>query len=238
MNEQLAREEQLRALANRLGFQINDYHLFDRALTHASLSGESEECLPDYESLEFLGDAVLGLAAAHHLFETQPDLTPGEYTRMRAALINRRSVAKVGRRLDIAPAIRLGKGEEQAGGRQRTALLADCMEALIGAVYLDTGWHEAHAFVVRSFHDEFESTRASGLVWDFKSRLQHFCQANRLDLPRFDVVRATGPDHCKHFEIEVFVGGQSAGRGEGSTKKDAEQRAARDALENQGQHFD
>lgn len=238
MTDEITREAQLEALASRLGFQIHDNSLFDRALTHASLSGESEERLPDYESLEFLGDAVLGLAAAHHLFETQPDLTPGEYTRMRAALINRRCVARVGRRLDIGSAIRLGKGEEQAGGRQRTALLADCMEALIGAVYLDSGWQAAHEFVVRAFREEFENTRSSGLVWDFKSRLQHYCQANRLELPRFEVVRATGPDHCKHFEIEVFVDEQSAGRGEGSTKKEAEQRAARDALERQGQHFD
>jgi ribonuclease-3 len=237
MTEENMRNDQLDQLAQRLGFPINDKTLFDRALTHASLSGESEERLPDYESLEFLGDAVLGLAAAHHLFETRPDLTPGEYTRMRAALINRRCVARVGRKLEIASAIRLGKGEEQAGGRQRTALIADCMEALIGAVYLDSGWQEAHAFVVRSFQEEFENTRTSGHAWDFKSRLQHFCQANRLELPRFEVVRASGPDHCKHFEIEVFVDGNAAGRGEGSTKKEAEQQAARDALEKKGQHF-
>ena len=144
------------ALASRLGIRIHQYTLFDRALTHASTAAEANEPAPDYESLEFLGDAVLGLAVSHQLFQTVPDRTPGEYSRMRAGLVNRRCVARVATGLGIAPAIRLGKGEEQAGGRKRSALVGDCLEALIGAVFLDSGWEAARTFVLRIFAEEFE----------------------------------------------------------------------------------
>jgi ribonuclease-3 len=191
----------------------------------------------DYESLEFLGDAVLGLAVAHHLFEALPDRTPGEYSRMRAGLVNRKCVARVARMLDIAPVIRLGKGEEQAGGRHRTALLADCMEAVIGAVYLACGWEPARDFVVRAFGEELDRSEHEDNLWDFKSRLQNYCQGEKMSLPDFVVVRAEGPDHDKEFEIEVFLRGEPAGRGRGRSKKEAEQHAAKAALEYEGQHF-
>ena len=230
-----ARDDELRALMARLDIHFEDRAVLDRALTHASSTAETVDALRDYEALEFLGDAALGLAVAHHLFETVPDRTPGEYSRMRAGVVNRRCVAEVAGQLDIGPAIRLGKGEEQAGGRQRQALLADCLEALIGALYLDQGWEAGRAFVERVFHDVLTRELASDEVWDFKSRLQNYCQAHRIALPRFVVVRSEGPDHQKEFEIEVLVRGEAAGRGRGSTKKEAEQNAAREALEHEGQ---
>lgn len=235
MSEEDARTDELRALSNRLGLGIGDLTLLDRALTHASLSSESVSPVPDYESLEFLGDAALGLAVAHYLFEACPDRTPGEYSRMRAGLVNRRMLADVAGALDIASAIRLGKGEERAGGRWRSSLLADCLESVIGVVYLDKGWDAARAFIERILGEALETAARDGVVWDYKSRLQHYCQASRIELPRFVVVRSEGPDHEKEFEVEAIVQGRPAGRGNGRSKKDAEQAAARAALEHEGQ---
>ncbi len=237
MLEDTARDEELRALTSRLGIVVENLALLDRALTHASSAAETPDAVQDYETLEFLGDAALGLAVAHYLFEKVPDRTPGEYSRMRAGVVNRRCVADVASQLNIAPAIRLGKGEELSGGRKRQALLADCLEALIGALYLDQGWQAVREFVVRVFRDALECERASDKVWDFKSRLQNHCQAHQYALPRFVLVRSEGPDHKKQFEVQVFVRGQAAGRGRGSTKKEAEQNAARAALEREGQYL-
>jgi ribonuclease III len=175
------------------------------------------------------------LAVAHYLYEHAPDRTPGEYSRMRAGLVNRRSLARAAQQLDIAPAIRLGKGEELSGGRQRVALLADCLEALIGALYLGEGWDSARLFVERVFEEEMQHEINVGKAWDFKSRLQNYCQAEHIALPVFNILRSEGPDHRKQFEVEVLVSGQSAGIGRGLSKKEAEQNAARAALERQSQ---
>lgn len=238
MDDRDARSEVLRALAARLGIDVHDFALFDRALTHASLVAESVEATSDYEALEFLGDAVLGLAVAHRLFELTPERTPGDYSRLRAGLVNRGCVARVAQALDLGPVIRLGKGEELSGGRERTALLADCLEALIGAVYLDSGWETARAFVDRIFEEEIAQCLRQERVWDYKSRLQNYCQAQHMPLPQFDVIRSEGPDHCKEFEVEVALRGRPVGRGRGATKKEAEQQAARAALESEGYCFD
>lgn len=225
------RIEALEGLSSRLAIAIRDFDLLDRALTHASIFSETQERVGDYESLEFLGDAVLGLAVAHHLYETAPERTPGEYSRMRAGIVNRRSLARVAQRLDIAPAIRLGKGEELSGGRGRISLLADCLEAMIGALYLDQGWDAAREFVVRALEEEIRREIACEKAWDFKSRLQNYCQAKHIALPIFTVVRSAGPDHRKEFEVEVVINGEPAGTGHGLSKKEAEQNAARAALE-------
>ncbi len=238
MSEADNRVREIKGLLDRLGLPMGDPALFDQALTHSSRVAESKDAPGDYESLEFLGDAVLGLSVAHHLFHTLPDCTPGEYSRMRASLVNRRVVARVARELDIVPLIRLGKGEELSGGRRRTALMADCLESLIGAVYLDSGWQTAHEFVIRVFARELARVHEADRVWDFKSRLQNLCHAEHIDLPSFVVVRSDGPDHKKKFEIEVHLRGRPAGRGKGLSKKEAEQRAARQALENEGMCFD
>tara|TARA_R110001592_G_scaffold200972_1_gene450011 strand:- start:1377 stop:2099 length:723 start_codon:yes stop_codon:yes gene_type:complete len=229
------RVTELQNLAQRLGFTIRDVSLFDRALTHASSQVEGERGGYDYESLEFLGDAVLGLVMAHHLFEIYPDRTPGEYSRMRAGLVNRKCVARVGRSLNIVPHICLGKGEELSGGRARISLVADCMEALIGAVYLDNGYDDAYKFVVRVYTNEVATAGTAKWYGDYKSRLQNYCQGNRIALPRFEVIRAEGPDHKKEFEVAVLVRGEAIGHGVGTTKKEAEQLAARAALCHEGQ---
>ena len=234
MAEEEVRSEQLQALMSRLGIRIVHTELLDRALTHASIAAESLEPVFDYEALEFLGDAVLGLAVAHHLLQHKPNSTPGEYSRIRAALVNRRTLAELASKLDIAPNIRLGKGEEQSGGRTRSALLADCVEALSGAIYLDQGWESARDFVIHVTHEEFEEALTQDVQLDHKSRLQHYCQAERMPLPRFELVRSDGPDHRKQFEVEVYLRDQAFGRGGGLSKKEAEQNAARVALERVG----
>jgi len=235
MTELSDREAELLALGERLGFKIHNVAWFDRALTHASVEADPGEVRIDYESLEFLGDAALGLVMAHHLFETRPGLSPGEYSRLRATLVNRRTLARVGHAMGIAPLVRLGKGEERSGGRGRDSLITDCLEALIGALYLDGGWETVRGFVVRVFHEELERVEESDLAWDFKSRLQNYCQAHQMGLPRFEVVRSEGPDHRKEFEVEVSLRGEPSGRGCGKSKKEAEQNAAREALVREGQ---
>lgn len=221
-----------RHLAARLGVEFNNPLLLEMALTHASSLTETAHAdARDYEALEFLGDAVLQMAVSHQLIERLPMRTPGEYTKLRATLVNRNSVARVAQRLDIAPYIRLGKGEETVGGRKRTALLADCLEAIVGAVYLDAGWETARALVLRLFADEFEDIVNTEPCWDYKSRLQTYCQAERFSLPHFEVVNCEGPDHRKQFEVEVRVCGRPLGRGRGMSKKEAEQNAAHEALQ-------
>lgn len=235
MVENDERLAELQALTTALGIGLADFVLLDRALTHASATSEEAGPSADYESLEFVGDAVLGLAVAHYLYESVPDRTPGEYSYMRAGVVNRRALARVANQLGLAPAIRLGKGEERSGGRQRAALLADCLEALIGALYLDQGWDAAKEFTVRVFNEELARARSSEVIWDFKSRLQNYCQARHKPLPEFEVIRSVGPDHRKEFEVEVRLEGKAMGRGRGLTKKDAEQKAAREALAHEGQ---
>lgn len=232
-----AREKELSAFTAKLGIHLERLELLDRALTHASAASETESPGFHYEALEFLGDAALGLAVAHYLYEHVPDRMPGEYSRMRAGLVNRRCLARVAKQLNLAPLIRLGKGEELSGGRERSSLLADCLEAVFGALYLDQGWPAVQLLVSRVFAEEFRREEASETIWDFKSRLQVYCQGQHMPLPQFVVVRSEGPDHRKEFEVEVLLRNKPAGRGCGSTKKEAEQNAARAALEHEGQRF-
>ncbi len=234
MRDDPERARLLTSLAERLGIEFSNLDLLDQALTHASSAGENEGPQYDYETLEFLGDAVLGLAVAQYLYEHVPDRTPGEYSRMRASVVNRRCLARIAQTLAFAPAIRLGKGEELAGGRQRIALLADCLESVVGAVFHDCGWETARAFIERTFVAELERATQSDRIWDFKSRLQHYCQAERIPLPVFVVVRSEGPDHLKEFEVEVQLRGEPVGCGTGLSKKEAEQNAARSALDHEG----
>ncbi len=234
MPDKDARRLELEPFVAALEIEIADYALLDRALTHASAVDDSSP-QSNYEALEFVGDAALGLAIAQCLYETIPNRTPGEYSKIRASVVNRRVLAKIADSLGIAPVIRLGKGEEQAGGRQRTALLADCLEALIGAMYLDQGWGAVRAFVERVFAKELSKAQAEGRIWDYKSRLQTYCQAERMELPKFTIVRSSGPEHRKEFEVEVSLRDTPAGRGIGPTKKEAEQNAAKAALALEGQ---
>ena len=235
MRDAGARETELRALVSRLGLSLGSIHLLNRALTHASVVGDFPDATGNNESLEFLGDAVLGLAVAEWLYAQVPDLAPGEYTQMRAQVVNKRSLATVAESLELGAHVRMSRGEESAGGRHRQGLLADCFEAMVGAVFLDAGWTAARDFVVRCLRAELEAAPHSAGDWDYRSQLQNFCQARQWPLPEFVVTSESGPDHRKVFEVTVKVRGAAAGSGRGATKKEAEQSAARAAL--RSDHF-
>jgi ribonuclease-3 len=219
----------MEALAGRLGWQVGDNELFERALSHRSWCAETPGSASN-ERLEFLGDAVLGLVVTDHLFRTYPALPEGELAKVRASVVNSAALAEVAASLDIGDALLLGKGEGQSGGREKPSILADAMEALIGAVYLDRGWRAADDLVMRLLGDRIEEAAAGPGGQDYKTRLQELC-ARRFDaLPDYEV-NDEGPDHAKRFDAVVSVAGIRRGMGHGRSKKQAEQAAARIAWE-------
>jgi ribonuclease-3 len=180
------------------------------------------------ERLEFLGDAVLGLVVTDHLYLTYPDLPEGELAKVRASVVNSEALAEVATEVGLGPALLLGKGEDSSGGREKPSILADAMEAVIGAVYLDGGWDAASSLIMRLLGDRIEEGAAGPGGQDYKTRLQELA-ARRFDqLPRYDVTDE-GPDHAKRFFATVTLGGVRRGTGEGRSKKQAEQQAAREA---------
>lgn len=189
----------------------------------------------DNETLEFLGDAVVGLVTAEVLFRRYPELSEGSLTRLRGALVSRRHLATVAEAIGLGSFLRLGRGEERSGGRAKTALLANAMEAVVAAIYLDGGLEPARRLiearvVAPSVADLRARLTAADAMGDFKSALQEILQARHQGQPEYRKIRETGPDHRKHFEVEVLAGGQVLGAGEGPTRKYAEQDAARKAL--------
>lgn len=228
------REAVLREFAEKAGLAFNDWTLLDQALTHASVTNDDPNDKNHYETLEFLGDAALELAVSHTLFQRIPDGTPGEHTQMRSRIVRKSSLAAIARQLNLGSVVRLGRGEEQSGGRERNALLADCVESLLAAIYLDRGWAAAQDFVATYFEDRIEEVINSSRQLDFRSLLQNYCQREKIDLPEFFVISEEGPAHQKVFEVEVRLRGESVGSGRGRSKKEAEQVAARQALIREG----
>lgn len=182
------------------------------------------------ERLEFLGDAVLGLVVTDHIYRAYPDLPEGELAKVRAAVVNAGVLAEVAAELDLGAALLLGKGEDASGGREKPSILADAMEAVIGAVYLDGGWEAAYELVMHLLGDRIAEAAAGPGGQDFKTRLQELAARHFDQLPRYDVVDE-GPDHAKRFFATVHLGGRPRGHGEGRSKKQAEQAAARTAWE-------
>lgn len=229
----------LQALQARLLYGFADGHLLSLALTHRSRVHERGEGGPpgeDNERLEFLGDAVVGMLVGEGLYRRYPELSEGELTRMRGALVSRRHLAEVARGLELGQHLLLGRGEERSGGRAKAALLANAMEAVIGAIYLDGGLEAAQRLVeARVVAPGVEALRArvtaDGGMGDFKSALQETLQARRRGQPEYRTVRESGPDHQKEFFVEAWAEGALLAEGTGSTRKRAEQDAARRALE-------
>ena len=213
------------ALASRLAWDVLDADLLLRALSHRSWCAETPGALSN-ERLEFLGDAVLGLVVTDYLYLTYPTLPEGELAKVRASVVNSSVLAELAAELDVGDAILLGKGEGASGGREKPSILADAMEALIGAVYLDQGWDAAAALVMRLLGERMTEAAAGPGGQDYKTRLQELC-ARRLDeLPQYQVTDE-GPDHAKLFDAVVSVRGQIRGSGHGRSKKQAEQAAAK-----------
>jgi ribonuclease III len=214
-------------LAGRLEWEVKDQALFAQALAHRSWCAEHPGREPN-ERLEFLGDAVLGQIVTDYLFGTYPDLPEGELAKARAAVVNSAALADTARELRLGNALLLGKGEDSSGGRLKPSILADAMEALIGAIYLDGGYAVADRIVLALLGDRLrEAARGPGEE-DYKTRLQELCAQTYDELPYYRV-SDSGPDHAKMFEAEVTVTGVPRGRGEGRSKKQAEQQAARQA---------
>jgi len=207
-----------------------DESLFDLALTHRSWVNEHKGVRPNNERLEFLGDAILEFVVSKELFAKFPDKEEGYLTALRANLVNTVSLADVARKLDLGKSIFLSKGEEDGGGRDNSSLLADTVEAMIGAIFIDRGIKDAEAFIEENLLVEVEK-RAKEPLKDFKSRLQEYVQSKSLSAPKYQVIEESGPDHEKKFVIEVLVDGTSWAKGEGKSKATAEQDAARQAIE-------
>jgi ribonuclease III len=198
--------------------------LLERALTHRSFAYENGG-LPTNERLEFLGDSVLGLIVTDTLFNEYPDLPEGQLAKLRAAVVNMRALAGVARGLRLGSYVRLGKGEEGTGGRDKSSILADTLEAVLGAVYLERGLVEADALVHRLFDPVIARSARLGAGLDWKTSLQELTAAEELGVPEYHVDES-GPDHQKSFRASVRIGGRTYGEGEGRSKKEAEQQAA------------
>jgi len=216
-------------IQRRIAYQFSNAELLERALTHKSYANENR--VPYHnERMEFLGDAVLNLVVSEYLMKTCPDSTEGDLSRLRAAVVSEPALAAIAREMGLGSYILLGRGEEQTGGRDKGSLLANCLEALIASIYLDTGKESADAFVIRFFENIIQKTCTSRGTLDHKTELQELCQERLKQLPEYKVVSESGPDHQKQFEVEVWIKGQVSGRGIGRSKKEAEQRAAKEAI--------
>ncbi|MGA2431567.1 MAG: ribonuclease III [Candidatus Acidiferrum sp.] len=229
-------------LEERLGYRFAKPDLLERALTHSSAIPElrashAAESTPgllpqDNEQLEFLGDAVLDMLASEYLLAAFPDWSEGQLSKSRARMVNARALELAARRLRLGEHLRLGRGEEKTGGREKPALLADALEAVIAAIYLEGGLEAARQVLRRVLFEFALEERGERIAdSDRKSALQEFLQGRGQPPAEYRLAAETGPDHQKKFEIEVWVGGERMASGHGSTKKEAEQRAAHTALE-------
>jgi ribonuclease-3 len=222
------------ALEARLGLALGDRATALAALTHKSYVNEhrDEAGLADNERLEFLGDAVIDLAVSHRLMERFPGAREGDLSKMRAAVVDEQGLSEMARALDLGSLLRLGRGEELTGGRRKASLLADAMEAVVAALYLGSGGlAPVLCLIDRFLGDAFARAAAGTLDRDFKTQLQELSQSRLRATPRYRVVAEQGPDHSKTFQVETELRGEVVGRGAGRSKKDAEQAAAKIALE-------
>jgi ribonuclease-3 len=225
--------DEFEALERALQYRFRDRGLLEQALTHTSRANEDiSGGVADNESLEFLGDALLGFVVADLLFREFPDFDEGEKSKSKATLVSTATLARQAERLGLGDHLLLGRGEEKTGGRRKQALLADGYEAVIAAIYLDGGIDDARAFIAREFTPLVAELRSGGVSGhDFKSALQELLQARNLPLPDYRLVGTLGPDHQKQFQVQVVVNGETLGEATGPSKKEAEQEAAKHALE-------
>lgn len=221
-------------LAERLHLDIKDMLLLSRALTHRSYLNEHSEALEDNERLEYLGDAVLDFAVGVWLYNNFPEMAEGDLTRMRSALVHTEQLANFARDLNLGEAMRLGRGEIQAGGKDRSALLCDTFEALVGALYLDAGMSAVNRFMHPLLAVASDDILLNHKNEDPKSMLQEWAQSQGFKAPVYVTKNSYGPDHSKTFELEVVIAGESYGSGKGPSKSAAAKSAARQALQKLG----
>jgi ribonuclease-3 len=217
-------------LENRLGYTFQDRFWLQQAFVHSSYAYEYSQSGPSNERLEFLGDAVLNLVISDFLLIIYPAAPEGDLSRRRASLVNARSLAGIARHLDLGAYLLLGRGEEQQKGRQKPSMLADALEALLAAVYLDGGYDAAKEVVKSLFAGKLAAREDDPVSRDFKTALQEYAQKWLKVSPEYRLVRQNGPAHARAFEVEVWLAGRPLGRGEGKSKKQASQEAAHQAL--------
>ncbi len=207
--------------------------LLKEALTHSSFANEGKKCGKNNERLEFLGDSVLSIVVAEYLFKHYKHLPEGELTKLRASLVCEKSLHKFALKIGLGECLMLGKGEENTGGRQRPSILADAFEAVIASIYLDGGFEAARNFVLGFIPEHIDTNKVSVLS-DFKTALQEIIQKNREEKIEYVLIDEVGPDHNKSFLVEVHLNSNVIGTGKGKSKKQAEQLAAKEALELMG----
>ena len=217
-------------LEQGLGYTFRDKSLLNHALTHSSYANENrEKGLGDNERLEFLGDSILGFVVADYLYAAFPDRPEGELTRIRADLVCEKNLAKAAATIELGEALLLGHGEAQGGGRRRDSIVSDAMESVIAASYLDGGFEAAKGIIERLILSDVPQGKARN--FDYTTAFQELVQRKKDQLIQYELVAESGPDHDKHFEVEVLLNGAVVGIGSGSSKKRAEQAAAADAIE-------
>ena len=215
-------------LEEKLGYTFQNRALLENALTHSSYANESKHTGAQSKArLEFLGDSVLGMVTADYLYRVHPDLPEGDLTRTRAALVCEGSLVEVAQQLELGTYLKLGKGEDAGGGRERPSIVADAVEAVLAAVYLDGGIGSARKIIQRFILDREEEKSGSR---DYKTALQELVQRESGQVLAYRLVGSTGPDHAKRFQVEVELNGAPVGAGEGRSKKEAEQMAAKAAI--------
>ena len=223
-----------------IGYRFRDRGLLEHALTHRSrVHEDASGGVFDNESLEFLGDSILGFVIADMLFREFPQHNEGQKSKLRASIVSATSLARLGEKIDLGSFLILGRGEEKTGGRRKQALIADSYEALIAAVYLDGGLEPARGFIERQFRDLIAAARRQGagaaFTEDYKSALQEWLQSHDRGLPVYRLMAEIGPAHRRRFEVEVLVAGEPLARAQGRSKKEAAQSAAKAALESLSQ---
>ena len=216
-----------KALEERLNYSFRDPSILKEALTHSSSLSPKEGRGRDNERLEFLGDSVIELVVSHLLYERFPERREGDLSKMRASLVNEESLAKLARQIELGEVLILGKGEERTGGREKDSILSSAFEAIAAAIYLDGGYKEAERVLREFFHPLIEERGWKDK--DYKTQLQEYTQGRYKTVPRYVLLKEEGPDHKKVFEVAVTVGGKIWGKGRGRSKKEAEQKAAREA---------
>src|SRR3989337_1407928 len=227
------KDDLTRDLQKKLSYYFINIDFLLESITHKSYVNENPDLnYKDNERLEFLGDAVLDLSISSYLVENFPHYQEGELSKIKSMMVSEASLAKIAAELDLGEYLLLGKGEEHTGGRKKESLLANALEAVIAAIYLDGGLASADEFIKVAFTEDIMMIVREGINLDYKTTLQEHCQARGLSLPVYKVIKETGPDHKKVFEIELFINGEVVGIGVGRNKKDAEQKAAKEELKN------
>ena len=224
------RIQELDFLQKQIGYTFRDIFLLNKALTHKSYVNENSEPLKDNERFEFLGDSVLDLIVSGYTIKTFPDFAEGILSKIRAAVVNESCLAELARQIDLGRYLLLGKGEASSGGREKNSLLANAYEALAGAIYFDSNLETALDIYLPVLSKEIAKYAETARFRDYKSELQEYTQTHFNGIPNYKIVNEKGPAHAKEFEVEVLVQGNVRGRGNGKSKKEAEQAAAKSAL--------